>query len=144
MRHRPPGERRATIRSTRSRVSSSIGTIRSVSSLPSGTFSQAAVPGISCTQSSSRSSSSPMRSPQGALQQQRVGGGQRVAGMPGQRRGEPAVGVDGQVAGQRRGESGCRRAKTSLRGGASGQPHSVMSVRNPATASTRRAGRMRR
>ena len=28
--------------------------------------------------------------------------------------------------------------KTSLRGGASGQPHSVMSVRNAASASTRR------
>ena len=28
--------------------------------------------------------------------------------------------------------------KTSLRGGASGQPHSVMSVKNPVSASTRR------
>ena len=58
-----PGVRRATIRSRTSRVSSSRGTIRSVSSLPSGTFSQAPWPAISCTQSSSRSSSSPMRSP---------------------------------------------------------------------------------
>ena len=40
-----------------------MGTIRSVSSLPSGIFSQAPEPGTSCTQSSSRSVSSPMRIP---------------------------------------------------------------------------------
>ena len=40
-----PGDRCVTIRSSRARVSSSIGTIRSVSSLPSGIFSQAPEPG---------------------------------------------------------------------------------------------------
>ena len=58
-----PGVRRAAIRSRMARVSSSRGTIRSVASLPSGTFSQAPCPSISCTQSSCRSRSSPMRQP---------------------------------------------------------------------------------
>ena len=58
-----PGERWATMRSISATVSSSRGTMRSVFSLPSGTFSHAPWPGISCTQSSSRSTSSPMRRP---------------------------------------------------------------------------------
>src|SRR5689334_8434902 len=59
-----PCDRIWVIRSINSTVCSSSGIIRSVSSLPSGTFSQVPCPGISCTQSSSRSSNSPIRSPQ--------------------------------------------------------------------------------
>ena len=59
-----PSERVRQIRSIRATVSSSRGTIRSVASLPSGTLSHAPLPGNLVHASSSRSSSSPMRSPQ--------------------------------------------------------------------------------
>ena len=59
-----PGERVAVIRSIRATMSASMGTMRSVSSLRRGTLSQEPERGTSITASSSRSSSSPMRSPQ--------------------------------------------------------------------------------
>lgn len=58
-----PAERVVVMRSTRVRTLSSTGIMRSELSLPRGTLSQDPCPGISWMQSSSRSSSSPMRSP---------------------------------------------------------------------------------
>ena len=80
-------------------VSSSRGTIRSVSSLPSGTLSHAPLPGISCTQSSSRSSSSPIRSPQ-ARAKSNASAARRKSDAS-KRLAETPVGVDGQVARKR-------------------------------------------
>ena len=68
-------------------------------SLPSGTFSQAPAPGTSCTQSSSRSSSSPIRIP--VARGSSSASARSRFGESSQRRGQPPVGVGGQVAGQR-------------------------------------------
>ena len=84
-------------------------------------------PGISCTQSSSRSSSSPIRSPQarGAAARRLpvdMGDSRRASA-------EPAVGVDGQVTRQGLGSFGMSAGKISRRVGASSQPQAVTSVR---------------
>ena len=105
-----------------------MGTMRSVSSLPSGTLSQGPSPGRSMTQSSSRSSSSPIRSPQA-----------RCSSNPSaaSRRGEASRAAvshrsasGGRKRGSGRGRRGMSEANSSRRVGASGQPHSLMSVRN--------------
>jgi hypothetical protein len=75
--------------------------------------------------------------PAGSLQPER-GGGQRVLGLPGQHLGQATVDVDRQVAGQRLRKLGVVVAEHQPAGWCSGQPHSVMSVRNPVNASTRR------
>jgi len=131
-----PGERCATIRSTRSRVSSSMGTIRSVSSLPSGTFNQAPELGTSCTQSSSRSSSSPMRIPvarssSNASARSRLG---EACSAADSRRSASG----GRYRGSALGSLGTSRANTSLRPGASAQPHSLpaTSISSMSTAVT--------
>ena len=114
----------------------SSGTIRSVASLPSGTFSQAPWPSISCTQSSSRSRSSPMRSPVARVSSS-ASACSRVSGRRPARRevlervGQAAVGVrraDSAAAGAAVGE--CRGERSGCRVGAAGHPHCRMSVRN--------------
>jgi len=130
-----PGERVAVMRSTRVRTSSSRGTMRSESSLPSGTLSQDPCPGISWMQSSSRSSNSPIRSPQARCTN---------SASAASRKHEPdsaAVSFRSASTGRYRGRKRCERGrsvrKISRRGGASSHPHSVISARKFPTAWTR-------
>src|SRR5665648_426334 len=94
-------------------------------------------PSISWTQSSSRSSSSPIRSPQARCRRS----ARAASSLPGfavraavRRRSVSS----GRYRGRTRGSLGMSSRKVTLRRGASCQSHSVMSPRNVSTARTRR------
>jgi hypothetical protein len=114
------GPRRAIQASRAASVSASRGTMRSVSSLPSGTRSQLPWLGVSHRQSSSRSSSSPMRSPvpRSISRPHRTNRSSRVRTAPIRARSMSG----GRARGRGRGSLPVSEGSSSRPGGRSAQP----------------------
>ena len=103
--------------------------MRSLSSLPSGTFSQAPVPGTSWTPVEFEVAELADAHPGGAGEQERVGEQPVRGGFQGLA--DEPVSVGGQVAGQRPREFRDVAGEHERRAGASGgDSHSAMSARN--------------